>query len=225
MTTSITTMDGTFDVTHFLPASASTVRRLGRGFLDYDNDGWPDIFMPTATSTADRRSQAAPDLRQPKMLYRNLGNGRFKDVSAKAGPASAEPSAAAAPSATSTTTATSTSLVNIERTAIAAAQRRRQPEELAPRSSASGTRSNRRDRHARAVTAARTSRSRSDERLGLLFAERSRGCISASDRRTRADTIEVSWPSGAKESLRDVGCEPDLRDRGSQGNRRWPAPC
>ena len=47
---------------------------------------------------------------QRKQLFRNLGNGRFEDVTARAGASSRRPRSAAAPrSATSTTTATSTS--------------------------------------------------------------------------------------------------------------------
>ena len=52
--------------------------------------------------------------REPKLLYRNLGTGRFEDVSVEGRRRRSRPrtSAAAAPSATSTTTATWTSLVN-----------------------------------------------------------------------------------------------------------------
>jgi Flp pilus assembly protein TadD len=48
---------------------------LGPGacFLDYDNDGRPDIFLP------DNGKQGGMS------LYRNLGNGKFEDVTKKAG--------------------------------------------------------------------------------------------------------------------------------------------
>jgi enediyne biosynthesis protein E4 len=59
----------------------------GAGFLDFDNDGWPDILLcnghvyPEVAETALEHGY-----RQRKVLYRNLRNGRFADVSADAGP-------------------------------------------------------------------------------------------------------------------------------------------
>ena len=65
-------------------------RYLGFGvdFLDFDNDGWKDVFVANGhvyAQLADRKLHLS--YRQPKVLYRNLGNGRFADVSATAGPA------------------------------------------------------------------------------------------------------------------------------------------
>ncbi len=61
---------------------------FGVGFLDFDNDGWKDIFIANGhvySQLADRKLHVT--YRQPRLLYRNLGNGRFQDVSASAGPA------------------------------------------------------------------------------------------------------------------------------------------
>jgi hypothetical protein len=61
---------------------------FGVDFLDFDNDRWQDIFIANGhvySQLADRKLHIA--YRQPKLLYRNLGNGRFEDVSAKAGAA------------------------------------------------------------------------------------------------------------------------------------------
>ena len=61
---------------------------FGVGFFDFDNDGWKDIFIANGhvySQLADRKLHLT--YRQPKVLYRNLGNGRFEDVSAKAGAA------------------------------------------------------------------------------------------------------------------------------------------
>ena len=57
-------------------------------FFDFDNDGWPDIFLANGhvySQLAGRKLHVA--YRQPKVVYRNLGNGRFEDVSAKSGAA------------------------------------------------------------------------------------------------------------------------------------------
>ncbi len=64
---------------------------FGVDFFDFDNDGWNDIFIANGhvyTQIADRKLHLT--YRQPKVLYRNLGNGRFEDVSAKTGAAIGE---------------------------------------------------------------------------------------------------------------------------------------
>jgi len=67
---------------------ASIRAGLGVNFLDFDNDGWKDIFIANGhvyAQIANRNLHLT--YRQPKLLYRNLGNGRFDDVSANAGAA------------------------------------------------------------------------------------------------------------------------------------------
>jgi enediyne biosynthesis protein E4 len=49
----------------------------GAAIFDYDNDGLPDIFVVNAGRLPDEPAQ--------HRLYRNLGNLRFEDVTAKAG--------------------------------------------------------------------------------------------------------------------------------------------
>jgi hypothetical protein len=60
---------------------------FGVGFIDFDNDGWKDILIVNGhvyTQLAGRGVYLTYE--QPKLLYRNLRNGKFQDVSAKAGP-------------------------------------------------------------------------------------------------------------------------------------------
>ncbi|MGB7282100.1 MAG: CRTAC1 family protein [Candidatus Acidiferrum sp.] len=59
----------------------------GCGFFDMDNDGWPDILLCNGhvyPEVEQLRTEAGYP--QQKILYRNLRNGRFEDVSAQAGP-------------------------------------------------------------------------------------------------------------------------------------------
>jgi hypothetical protein len=61
---------------------------FGVGFFDFDNDGWKDLFIANGhvyAQIAERKIHLT--YRQPRVLYRNLGNGRFQDVSASAGAA------------------------------------------------------------------------------------------------------------------------------------------
>jgi len=54
----------------------------GGGFLDYDGDGWPDIFLVNGMEWPGFESGRPPATLE---LYRNLKNGRFEDVTAETG--------------------------------------------------------------------------------------------------------------------------------------------
>ena len=61
---------------------------FGAAWLDFDNDGWLDILTVNgAVRLAEGAGQetGAPRLHQRKQLLRNLTDGRFGDVSARAG--------------------------------------------------------------------------------------------------------------------------------------------
>jgi tetratricopeptide (TPR) repeat protein len=64
----------------------------GRGFaaffLDYDNDGWPDLFVTSYFTSVDetvRTYLGMPHNVTTLKLYRNLGNGTFHDVTKEVG--------------------------------------------------------------------------------------------------------------------------------------------
>ncbi len=64
--------DGTFeDVTASSGVFDSSSKSLGVAMLDYDQDGWTDLLVANDT--------------QPNKLYRNLHNGKFRDVAVEAG--------------------------------------------------------------------------------------------------------------------------------------------
>ena len=64
--------NGTFeDVTATSGVFDSSSKSLGVAMLDYDQDGWPDLLVANDT--------------QPNKLYRNLHNGKFRDVAVEAG--------------------------------------------------------------------------------------------------------------------------------------------
>ncbi len=66
----------------------------GCGFFDMDNDGWPDILICNGHvyPEVDLLNTGA-GYAQRKLLYHNLHNGRFADVSLQAGPGVSESSA------------------------------------------------------------------------------------------------------------------------------------
>jgi enediyne biosynthesis protein E4 len=58
----------------------------GTSWFDFDNDGWLDVLAVNGTIVAQEghRAEAFP-YDQKKLLLRNLGNGRFEQVTSKAG--------------------------------------------------------------------------------------------------------------------------------------------
>ena len=82
--------DGQFYEDVAFDAGLGTRQLLGWGalFLDANEDGWPDLLL--ANGHVYPEVDAAPvgeTYHQPTILYRNLGNGTFEDVTESAGPA------------------------------------------------------------------------------------------------------------------------------------------
>jgi len=67
----------------------------GAGFVDVDDDGWPDLVLANGHVYPELAGKPVADrYLEPAILYRNLGNGRFEDISAHAGPAFQTPRSA-----------------------------------------------------------------------------------------------------------------------------------
>ena len=61
---------------------------FGTAWFDYDNDSWLDLITLNGSVSMIEAQARAKDpfpLKMLNQLYRNLGNGRFEDVSARAG--------------------------------------------------------------------------------------------------------------------------------------------
>ena len=81
--------DNLFEDQTFQAGLGRNTRFLGWGaaFLDFDNDGLPDILLANGHVYPEvGNTDAEAGYRQRKVLYRNLGNSRFGDVSLNAGP-------------------------------------------------------------------------------------------------------------------------------------------
>jgi hypothetical protein len=75
----------------------NTLVTLGFGcfFFDYDNDGWPDIFVADGHIENEiERVQKRVAYAEPPHLFRNLGGGKFQEVTQQVGPAFSSPKVA-----------------------------------------------------------------------------------------------------------------------------------
>ena len=57
----------------------------GTGFLDFDDDGWPDLFMGNGHIYPEVDALSDISFHQRKILYHNGGDGTFEDVSLRGG--------------------------------------------------------------------------------------------------------------------------------------------
>jgi hypothetical protein len=81
--------DGTFtEVTYAVGTDRDTQNvKWGCGFIDYDNDGWQDILQVDGhVYPSMDESGVGQTFLEPRVVYHNLGNGKFQDVSREMGP-------------------------------------------------------------------------------------------------------------------------------------------
>jgi hypothetical protein len=80
--------NGTFDDVTFAAGLGLHTQYLGWGaaFLDFDNDGWPDLLVVNGHVYPEVDKQhLGSTYPEPRILYHNNGNGTFTDISADAG--------------------------------------------------------------------------------------------------------------------------------------------
>jgi hypothetical protein len=85
--------DGTFSDVSFASGVGINNQYVawGCGFIDFDNDGWPDIFQINGHVYPEIDAHAiGQTYKNPRLVYQNTGYGKFKDVSAALGPGIAE---------------------------------------------------------------------------------------------------------------------------------------
>ena len=73
-----------FDITRYV--------EWGAGLVDFDNDGWPDVLIVTGSvyPEVEKIFKEYPH-RGPRLVYQNLRNGRFRDVTTLMGDAILSP--------------------------------------------------------------------------------------------------------------------------------------
>jgi len=200
---------GAFEVASIRAGLSVNRKNLGFGvdFLDFDNDGWSDIFIANGhvyAQLANRKLHLT--YKQPKLLYRNLGNGRFEDVSARAGDAVVAPNVGRGCAFGDFDNDGDIDILvnNLDG-----------PPTLLRNDGGNrnnsivircvGTRSNRSAIGTR-VKVMSGGHIQIDEVMSgsSYYSQNDLRLHFGIGRATKADTMELSWPSGAKETLRDV---------------------
>lgn len=85
--------DGTFTDNTSVAGLAINTDALGWGamFADVDNDGFPDLLIVNGHVYPEvDEAELGSTFKEPRFLYYNLGNGRFRDISKTSGPGLSE---------------------------------------------------------------------------------------------------------------------------------------
>jgi hypothetical protein len=197
------------DVSHTAGIARGTWPYVGWGdvFVDLDNSGWPDLFLVNGHVYPQVDTEPLiSKYKEPKLLFLNQRDGRFKDISNVAGEALQIPQVSRGVAAGD--------LFNDGRIDLVIENLEGQPMILRPIDlphnhwislELAGTRSNRLALNARVKVSAGSLTQTDEVRSGGSY-------MSQSDLRLhfglgdhmRADSVEIVWPSGAKETLTDI---------------------
>jgi len=183
------------------------VLSFGGGFFDFDNDGWLDLFIANG-HVYEEVERVTPEIhyKQINSLFHNDGRGRFVEVTRAAGDGFAKPYAGRG--------AAFADFDNDGNMDIVVANAGDPPLLLHNEGGAGnhflnfkliGTKSNRDAMGARIrLRAGDLSQVREIYGGGSYLSQSDLRTHFGLGGHTRADTVEVSWPSGAHQSFRDV---------------------
>jgi len=203
--------DGVFDDVTLGAGLGQNTRYVGwgTGFFDFDNDGWKDLFLVNGHAFPEvDRLNIDIHYRERAILYRNLGNGRFRDISEHAGSGIVETHPARG--------AAFADIDNDGAVEIAIDNQNEPPTLLKQANNPSGHwillklvggRSNHSAIGARVKVIAGGRQQLSEVRSGGSY-------LSQSDLRlhfglgaaTTIDRIEIQWPSGTRQTLKSQAC-------------------
>jgi len=216
--------DGTFSDRVFQAGLGRLRNYLGWGIVaaDFDNDGWADVMIVNGHLTPEiDAARSDSTYRQRKLLYRNLGDGHFANVTADAGGDLAR--------LHSSRGAAAADLFNDGRMAVAVNELHEPPSLLVPDAPARnhwigirlvGTKSNRDAIGARVEVEAGGMRQIDEARSGGSY-------LSQNDLRlhfglggaTRVERITVNWPSGTTDRI--TGIPTDRHIVIQEGTQNW----
>ncbi len=178
----------------------------GCGFFDFDNDGWKDLLLVNG-HVYPEVDRLAIDIRYKDrpVLYRNLGNGRFEDLSEQAGPALLERhSSRGAAFGDVDNDGTAEILVNHQNEPPSLLKLRRPTAHNWVTLKLSGKGSNSTAVGAKVKLTADGRRSRRKFEAGAAISHKMTFACTLDLERPRRSNIEIEWPSGCQQTLHNL---------------------
>ncbi len=207
--------DGKFfeDVSERAGLGRNQLLGWGIAFLDVDEDGWPDLVMANGHIYPDiDRSPVGETYRQKTLLYRNLGDGRFADMTASAGPGFQPPRPARGLATGDLDGDGRPEILIVNVNDRPALLRNESPRQNAIAISLAGTKSNRSAIGARCTIEA-GARKQIAEVVGggSYYSQNSFTLYFGVAKATKVDRIEIRWPNGETQSWQDIAVNRTVR--------------
>jgi hypothetical protein len=207
--------DGRFFTDVSRPAGLSANLLLGWGiaFVDLDDDGWKDLVIANGhVYPGVDRAPVGERYRQKTLVYRNLGNGRFADITAQAGPAldALRPARGLAVGDVDGDGRPEIVIVNMN--AAPSLLKNLGPRQNFLSIELIGTKSNRSAIGAR-VSVESGGRTRIDEVMsgGSFYSQNDMTLYFGLGQASVVDRLEIRWPSGAVQKWTDIPANQKLR--------------
>jgi enediyne biosynthesis protein E4 len=186
----------------------ATLVTLGFGcfFFDYDNDGWPDIFVADGHIENEiERVQKRVSYAEPPHLFRNLGNGKFEEVTSKAGAGFAAPKVARGAAYADINNDGAVDILVMTNGGPAHLYRNEGGSNQSLRVKLVGTKSNRDGIGAVVRVTAGSDKQWLMMKSGSSYLSQSELVLTFGlGAKTKADAVEIQWPSGQVDKLSNI---------------------
>lgn len=207
--------DGKFftDVSREAGLGARQLLGWGAGFVDVDDDGWRDLVIANGHVYPEVEGKSLGDTyRQPTILFRNLGNGKFADVSEEAGPGFREPRPARGLATGDLDGDGRPEIVIVNMNAPPSLLKNERPQGHFLNLQLTGSKSNRSAIGARAMVSV-AGRRMIDEVMsgGSYYSQNSFTLHFGLGQAKDVDSVEIRWPSGTVQKIGKTAADQSLK--------------